>query len=75
MTPVTSSNLAAVGYDQTSGELHVTFKPSGLTYAYTGVTPEAYAQLMAAPSKGSHFRDHIRGHYTHRKLAPEVRHA
>ena len=59
MTPVASSNLAAVGYDSASQQLYIQFH-SGGTYVYSGVTDDLYQSLMAAASKGSFFHHHIK---------------
>jgi len=59
MTPVTSSNIAAIGYDGETEELTIEFV-SGDTYVYDGIDPETYRALMAAPSKGAFFYAHIR---------------
>ena len=59
MTPVESSNIASVGYDEQTKVLHIQFK-SGATHAYSDVSPEKHKALMAAESKGKHFIAHIR---------------
>lgn len=68
MTPVESSQLAAIGYDPASLTLGVTFKGGG-HYRYAGMSPEHYAEFMAADSKGSHFGKFVRDRYQYRKLA------
>lgn len=60
MTPVQSSNLAAVGYDAATQELTIEFQ-SGQTYIYEGVDPGTYQALIYAPSLGSFFYRNIRG--------------
>lgn len=67
MSPVESSNMAAVGYDAPSQTLHVQFK-GGSHYTHAGVSPEAHAALMAAESKGSHYSKNIKGKFPHTKL-------
>lgn len=62
MSPVTSSNLKAVGYDPASQALEVHFK-NGTRFRYAKVPPEAHAELMAAESPGGHFHRHIRARY------------
>lgn len=59
MTPVTSSNIAAIGYDLTCTELVVQFK-NGKTFYYLEVSPEEHAALMAAESVGKHFNQFIK---------------
>lgn len=50
MQPVTSSNINAVGYDESSRKLRVQFK-SGL-YEYSDVEPGVFKSLMEADSVG-----------------------
>ena len=59
MTPVSSSNIAAVGYDADSRELTIEFN-SGDVYIYDGIDPMSYESLMQAPSVGSFFYRFIR---------------
>jgi hypothetical protein len=66
LTPVTSSNIDAVGYHDDSRTLHVRFT-SGATYKYRDVDPTEHEALVAAKSVGSHFAKHIRPHYTGEK--------
>jgi hypothetical protein len=55
ITPVKSSNVQHVAYDEQSGQMHVTFK-SGATYAYD-VPREIHDALIKHPSPGSFIRD------------------
>ena len=71
MAPVKSSNLKAVGYDAAARELHVEFANGG-RYVHHDVPADVHAALMAAESKGSHFHQHVRGKFPHRKLNPET---
>ena len=66
-TPVSSSNLASVGYDPDTQTLEVTFK-DGSTYAYAGVPASAYDGLMASDSLGSYLHRHIKSRYAVTKL-------
>lgn len=59
LVPVISRNLAAMGYDQVTGELQVQFQ-NGAIYSYQGVPPEVYQGLVNAPSKGQYFAYAIR---------------
>ena len=65
MIPVSSSNLASVGYDATSKTLYVRFHKGG-TYSYSNVPESVYHGLMNAPSKGRFFAANIKNsfHYT-----------
>lgn len=67
MVPVDSSNLASVGYDPDSRDLHVRFK-SGATHRYAGVSAEHHAGLMASDSKGKYFHANIRNAYPSEKV-------
>lgn len=61
MTPVTSSNIAAIGHD---GEhLYVRFT-SGKTYRYADVPAADHEAFANADSHGRHFNDHIKNSYT-----------
>jgi hypothetical protein len=67
MIPVTSSNLAAVGYDYETSTLRIQFLKSG-TYDYHGVPSEVYEGLIGAASKGSYFDQFIKkGGYSYSK--------
>jgi len=66
---VKSSNLAAVGFDESTGTLRVLFR-EGSCYDYSGVSAEVYKQLLAASSKGSFFQDVIRERYPYQKVNP-----
>lgn len=65
--PVTSSNIAAVGYDPEAKELHVKFK-TGATHVYSNVSPEQHQALVGAESVGSHFHHQIRNKFQSRKV-------
>ena len=67
LTPVSSSNLAAVGYDPVERTLLVEFRRTG-RYAYDGVPPALYRAFLAAPSLGTFFAAEIRNAYPHRRL-------
>ena len=60
MVPVSSSNLASVGYE--NGILIIRFH-SGWAYQYTGVPVSVYNGLMNAPSKGKFFHAYIGKRY------------
>jgi len=52
-TPVTSSSIAAVGYDSATFELEVEFR-NGRIYRYQQVPIAAYRLLLQAPSIGEY---------------------
>ena len=65
--PVTSDNLAEVGYDAELETLEVHFRRGG-TYQYFNVPVFMFERLMAADSLGRFFNSQIRGHYPESKL-------
>jgi hypothetical protein len=65
MTPVQSSNLAAVGYG--GGVLTIAFL-SGSIYEYYHVPYSEYVGLMQAGSHGKYFHANIRNSYSYRKI-------
>ncbi len=64
-TPVTSSNIRAIGYE--TDTLEVEFN-SGLVYQYHGVPVNEHEAMMNAESKGKYLNAHIKGHYSFTKL-------
>lgn len=66
LVPVTSSNIAAIGHDPDTNELHVRFH-SGATHIYSGVTAAQHAALVGADSVGKHFMAHVRDKHAQRK--------
>lgn len=68
MQPVSSSNLAAIGYDYDTAVLRIEFLKGGL-YEYQGVPSEVYEGFMSASSKGTYFDQNIKkGGYPYQKL-------
>jgi hypothetical protein len=59
MTPVVSSNIETIGYDDKAEQLYVHFY-SGKTYRYDGVPEGVYTDLMGSASKGRAFETLIR---------------
>jgi len=73
MTPVESSNIAAIGFEPTGddkGTLTVQFR-NGTSYAYGDVPTAKHTELMEAESVGRHFNANIRGEYEVKKIEPE----
>lgn len=69
LTPVASTNLAAVGYDPPSAELFVQFN-NGTVYCYFNVPASVYSGLLAASSHGSFFHHFVRhGGYPYQRVA------
>jgi hypothetical protein len=72
LIPVTSSQIAAVGYNPTARQLVVRFHGSGsrpeAIYSYTGVPAQIAAGLIVAASPGTYFHRHVRqGRYPYRR--------
>jgi hypothetical protein len=68
MQEVVSSNISAIGYDETNKELHVIFKSSG-TYVYSGVEKNVFDAFSISESKGRFFNSTIKpGYKTYRKV-------
>jgi hypothetical protein len=65
--PVTSSNLAEVGYDPETETLEVLFKHGGI-YQYFNVPAFINERLMTADSVGRFFNAEIKGHYPEAKV-------
>jgi hypothetical protein len=63
MKPVTSSNIAAVGYAEGSGELIVQYKGGG-TYRYFDVPAEVHAGLAEAKSIGGYINENVKGKFS-----------
>ena len=65
--PVTSSNLASVGYDPANLTLEVEFLNGGV-YQYFDVPPHEHEALIEAPSHGKYFSENIRNTYRYARL-------
>ncbi|MFR5263994.1 KTSC domain-containing protein [Clostridium sp.] len=66
MISVISSNLIAVGYDETTMTLRIQFTNG--TYDYFNVPSNVYEQLMTAPSKGSYHNRFIKNSYSYKRI-------
>jgi len=64
LTPVSSSHLDAIGYDDASQTLYVRWKNDQVS-AYDNVPPIIAKDLQSAPSIGKAFNEMIRGKYQH----------
>ena len=67
MTPVSSSNVAEVGYDEKLLLLYVRFH-SGLLYRYKGVTRMEFDGLRSAPSVGSYLHRNIKNAFPYERV-------
>lgn len=62
LTPVKSNQVKAVGYDDATQTLAVTFtRGAGAIYHYPNVAREVYEEFIAAESIGKFFGAHIQG--------------
>jgi hypothetical protein len=64
---VSSSNIAAIGYDAVSETLEVEFT-NGTIYQYYGIGAQLHEQLMNAPSKGQFLNANIRNQYAYSRV-------
>lgn len=65
--PVSSSNIATIGYDEQSETLEVEFL-DGSVYQYFNVPSEIHEGLMAASSHGSYLNTHVKGMYQYQRV-------
>jgi uncharacterized protein len=64
-TPVQSSNVQSIGYE--NGVLEIQFHNGGI-YQYFDVPAQIHQALMAASSKGKFFAQNIRGAYRYARV-------
>lgn len=70
-TPVKSSNVASVGYDEGAKVLEVQFLSGGI-YQYPGVEPQTHLDLMGAESIGGFVHQNIvLGGFKGQRMDPE----
>tara|TARA_R110000850_G_scaffold85388_6_gene183577 strand:+ start:253 stop:462 length:210 start_codon:yes stop_codon:yes gene_type:complete len=65
--PVTSSNLASIGYDETSSTLEIEFLNNSI-YQYFDVPQHIHQALMQAESQGQYLAQNIKGVYRYSKV-------
>lgn len=69
MIPVSSSNVQAIGYDDSNQVLYVRFIKSNALYFYQGVPIAEFYGLQNAASVGSYLNQNIiKGPYTYQRL-------
>lgn len=61
-TPVDSSNISSIGYDEGSNTLEIEFH-GGAVYQYFDVPLNIYEGIMEAGSKGRYLVQHVKGHF------------
>lgn len=67
-TPVLSSNIRSIGYDQRSAILEVEFT-SGDVYQYFDVPNHVHQAFLQAGSHGQFMNDNIRYYYRYQKVS------
>ena len=67
MIPVQSSNISAIGYDDSNGTLVIEFT-SGSAYEYYDVPQYEFDNLLNADSKGSYAHQNIYKNYRQNKI-------
>lgn len=67
MFQVSSSNIAAVGYDAGAQAAYVQFA-NGLTYCYKGVPEHEYENLRTAASVGSYLNRNFKNVYPYERV-------
>ena len=65
--PVTSSNIASIGYDAESQTLEIEFLNGGV-YQYFDVPQHVYDGLIIADSHGQFLAQNIKGAYRYSKV-------
>jgi hypothetical protein len=66
-TPVRSSNIASIGYDDSTSTLEVGFR-NGSIYQYYGVPASAGRSVISASSHGRALWRWVRGRYPYREV-------
>lgn len=66
-TPVSSSNVASVGYDDASSTLEVEFH-SGAVYQYFDVPRSIFEMINQADSPGAVVNEQLRGVYRYARV-------
>jgi hypothetical protein len=67
LIPVSSSNVAAIGYDENNQVLYVRFM-NNMLYIYKGVPVSEYNGLQNAPSVGSYLHRNIKSFYPYERI-------
>lgn len=67
MQPVSSSNVARIGYETDTEEVYVEFFDSG-TYVYVGVPPVVFEEFERCGSKGKFVNEVLKPRYPFHRL-------
>ncbi len=65
--PVTSSNIASIGYDENTSTLEIEFLNNTI-YQYFDVPQHVYNGIMSADSHGQYLAQNIKGVYRYSKV-------
>ena len=68
MVPVSSSNVASIGFDRATQTLAVTFLHGGTYHYGPGVPEDIYLGLLSAESVGSFLHQNVKGIYPYQKV-------
>ncbi|WP_435181617.1 KTSC domain-containing protein [Halorussus sp. AFM4] len=66
-SPVASSSIRSIGYDDEEETLEVEFESGGV-YRYADVSRETYEAFLGARSHGSYFHENVRGQYDYHRI-------
>jgi hypothetical protein len=69
-SPVVSSSIRAVAYDESALLMQIEFQ-DGEVYEYANIQPSTVEQLLKAGSIGQYFNAHIRGVFAGRRLGAQ----
>ncbi len=67
MLPVSSSNIASIGYNVENQEVYVQFL-NGSIYVYKGVPQHEFENLRDAPSLGSYLHRNYKNVYPYERI-------
>jgi uncharacterized protein len=65
--PVTSSNIASIGYDETTCTLEIEFLNNSI-YQYFDIPLQIYQDLINADSHGKYLANNIKGVYRYSRV-------
>ncbi len=63
-----SSMIASAGVDAGANVAEVEFKTNGAVYRIEGIQPSVVDGMLAAPSAGQYYNQHIKGKYSAIKI-------
>lgn len=63
MTPVVSSAIQEIGYDETTQTMKVKFVEGDTTYIFCNVPKHVFSSFLNASSKGIFYHERIKGRY------------